>query len=277
MAAFPDGLKKSATVPGLPPAPVKMNLLDNSLDFLREALQRSVAARKDSAHWKFAILCFCQATELALKARLQKDHVALVWARLDGHDAPHRTVTLGMAVDRLSRWCGVPISTSEKAVIERVSEWRNSVTHWEFDLDTKLLQVQLAALLAYLDDFFRLQLDVSLSRRLGRQLWQSVIRLENFADKLRITALKRIESEHPNANVGYCEQCGSDTRVELDETYECYVCGDSGGFFTCNRCGESRPDYERDGSLDLGLCTACVGRMQCADEADEYWRDWRSL
>ena len=273
----PKPVQKSTVAQGQPPAPVKMNLLDNSLDFLREGLDRVVAARKDPAHWKFAVLCFCQATELSLKARLQRDHAALVYANLDKRATQSRTVTLEAAVHRLAEWCGVPITVEERAVVERVSRWRNCISHWEFDIDPTLLQVQLAALLAFLNGFFRSQLDVSLSRRLGPQLWQNVVSIDNFAANLRIAALKRIKSEHPNANVDYCEQCGNDTRVDYGDTYECYVCGDSGEFFTCGRCGESKPDYERDESLGEAWCAACVGREQYADEAYDAWREKQYL
>jgi rRNA maturation endonuclease Nob1 len=272
----PEPLRQPQIAKVQPPVPVKMNLLDNSLDFLREGLDRVVAARKEPSHWKFAALCFCQATELALKARLQRDHAALVYSNLDKPSSQSRTVTLEAAVHRLTEWCGIPISVAEKEVVKRVTKWRNDISHWEFDLDPTLLQIQLAALLAFLNDFYRSHLDVSLSRRLGRQLWQDVVSIQNFATKLRIAALKRIKSDHPNANIDYCEQCGSDTRVDYNDTYECFVCGDSGEFFTCARCGESKPDYERDESVGEAWCTSCVGREQYADEAEDWYRDWRS-
>jgi hypothetical protein len=154
-----------------------------------------------------------------------------------------------------------------------VSRWRNSISHWEFDIDPTLLQVQLAALLAFLNGFFRAQLDVSLSRRLGPQLWRNVVSIRDFATKLRLAAIERIRSDCPNANTDCCEQCGNDTRVDDGNTYECYVCGDSGEFFTCGRCGETKPDYERDDSPGETWCQSCVGKELYADEAYEAWRD----
>jgi len=248
---------------------VKMSLLDNSLDFLREGLRRAVAAEHEHAQWKLAILCLCQAAELALKTRLQREHNALVYADLDRHCADprrRRTVSFEAATHRLQTWCGVV--TREWRAVRLVREWRNDIVHYEFEIDERQLKPKLASLLVFLEGFYRTHLDVQLSKKMGRQLWAEVLRLKAFVDELLKAARRRVKTESRGLNVETCEECGYDTRVDDGSSYyECYLCGSAGDMSRCPCCGEIKPDYEIDVESEQGWCWRCAGMDKYLDVA----------
>ena len=53
---------------------IKLSLWENSKTFLDGAISKAVLGEKTPVSWKFAILAIVQAIELAMKARLKREH-----------------------------------------------------------------------------------------------------------------------------------------------------------------------------------------------------------
>jgi hypothetical protein len=108
-----------------------MSLLENSYDFLNEALRAAERAEERPEAWKFAVLDIVQSLELLLKARLQAEHPSLVYENVDRRG---RTVSLDQAVERIIGAAKIHLSNKELRAIRKAREWRDAIVHHEFEL-----------------------------------------------------------------------------------------------------------------------------------------------
>lgn len=105
-------------------------LVRNALDFL----ERSVDELKDSP--KYAVIDFCTAIELFLKARLLLEHWALVYEdpKLANQDkfreGDFKSVGIADAIARLTNICGQGINTQQRNAFERIRDHRNRLVHF---------------------------------------------------------------------------------------------------------------------------------------------------
>ena len=106
------------------------SLVRNAVDFL----ERSVDELKDSP--KYAVIDFCTAIELFLKARLLLEHWALVYEdpKLANQDkfreGNFKSVGMMEAIARLKNISGQGISDEPKKVFEQIRDHRNRLVHF---------------------------------------------------------------------------------------------------------------------------------------------------
>lgn len=115
---------------------LKLNLAENAFDFFSEAIE--YIERDDTHRLKYAILHMTSAAELILKARLAKEHWALIFknpseADLDKFEKHEyfRSVDFQDAQDRIERICKIDLS-KHKPVLEKLRRMRNSIQHFAF-------------------------------------------------------------------------------------------------------------------------------------------------
>ncbi len=102
----------------------------NALDFLHH----SVAELEKRP--KYSVIDFCSALELFLKARLMREHWALIVAKPGGSSLAEFcagdsvTVTVDEAIKRLRNVAGDPISREEESCFEVVRKHRNKLVHF---------------------------------------------------------------------------------------------------------------------------------------------------
>jgi hypothetical protein len=108
-----------------------MDLRDNAYDFVNESLRAAQHADHRARAWKFAIVHIVQAIELLLKERLRQEHAVLVWENVD---RPKHTVSLAVAVARITGALGIQLSVRELHAIEKARRWRDLMIHYEFDV-----------------------------------------------------------------------------------------------------------------------------------------------
>ena len=59
---------------------ITLNLLDNGLDYIHEAVEPILIAHKQSQHsWKYSVLHIYSGIELLLKERLKREHWSLIF------------------------------------------------------------------------------------------------------------------------------------------------------------------------------------------------------
>ena len=61
---------------------IKISLLENSHNFVDEALQKAVLAENEPINWKYAIFNLVQSIELLLKERLKREHSILIYQNI---------------------------------------------------------------------------------------------------------------------------------------------------------------------------------------------------
>ena len=213
---------------------LKLSLLENSRSFLSEALAKVILAENDAHQWKFAIFNMCQAIEISLKERLQREHPALMLENIDKGD---RTVSPLVAISRLRKFCNIKVSKSDLAAVECATRWRNEIVHSDFSLKVPELKSAFAVLLGFLRSFHEVDLKEPLSEHVQKELWAEALAIQDYGEELFKRAFRQIEEEGIEADhIIYCPRCGRLSCVLREDTSRCYVCGATEDLIECESC-----------------------------------------
>jgi rubrerythrin len=229
----------------------KLSLLDNSHSFLKEAVKKAVAARKDVSQWKFAILNLVQAVELSLKELLRRKHPVLIYENID---TPRNTVSISQALARIEndKILGIIIPENEKKKIAEAVKLRNEITHYEFELTEEYAMAKFSEIFAFIVYFQGLHLEIEIDDVLDYDLLQEIVNIEKCFKELLEKALRRIADENiPDESIWQCPCCGEYTFVIEDVKNVCYLCRESQEVVECPQCGELHFDYDLIDFSDL--------------------------
>jgi len=215
---------------------LKISLLDNSHNFLKEAISKAILAEKELEQWKFAIFNLVQSIELALKEKLRQDHPALIFSNVDKLE---KTVSIDQAIIRLRKISKVEFSKKDIRTLASAKKWRNLIVHHEFELKPAELKPLFAKLLGFLSYFHLKYLDETLDNIVPPNLWEKAIEIVDYAAELCKTAEKHFEEEGFDISFAWnCRKCSWDAFVAQDKINTCYVCGWSEDVIECPECGE---------------------------------------
>lgn len=234
------------------PESLKLNLLENSHSFLKEAVTKAVAAISDTRQWQFAILHVVQSLELSLKAALNAIHPALIYENLD---SPKNTIGLMKALERLAspQIGGIIFSEQDRLRIRRAVNARNQMTHADFELTSEYAAAKFFEIFAFVADFQRRHLGTAVSAFLPVSEYASLVQIRKLLDELVLRAETRIAEEKISEEwVWFCPSCGEQTFV-IDGDGTCYTCGDSEEIVECPHCEQLKFEYELEsffGQLD---------------------------
>jgi hypothetical protein len=226
------------------PDSIQLSLLENSHAYLREAVTKALAATSEIQHWQFAILNLVQSLELSLKVALKAIHPVFVYENID---KPRNTVSLGLALQRLEdpNIGRFTFSAKDKKRILRAVEMRNQVTHSDFELTGEYAAANFCRIFAFVSDFQRSRLGVSVSDIIPETEFQQLLQIRKFLDELVRRARARIYEEHIKEEfIWACPNCGEDTFVVEDGTDTCYACSHAELVVECPQC--SRLTFESD-------------------------------
>lgn len=203
---------------------VKLDLLQNSHAFLREAADNAVLARSDPRKWQFAILHICQSVELTVKAMLLKAHPVFIFEDIDKRK---NTVSLTTALARLqAKEIGnVSFAESEVKRIRSIANLRNEIIHSEFNLNPLSAEAQFFGVFAFVGylqaRFLGTEIDTIVSGEVLEKMTQIKLALQELSRKARM----RIQEEKRDSEwVWCCPQCGEDTFVVEEQIDTCYTC-----------------------------------------------------
>ncbi len=215
---------------------MQVDLRKNSHSFLREAVRNAIEAESKEERWPFAILHVVQALELTLKAILAKQHPLFVYENID---APSKTVSLTLAMDRLSKPEFGPdlLSRGERKRIAKAVELRNQITHSSFECSAEYAAAKFAEVFA-LDIFlearhFGLEIDALVES----EALDAILGHEKSFAELHRRALERIDADNiPDDMVWECPQCEKQTFIAHDGIDTCYACTFRAGVTFCRYC-----------------------------------------
>jgi hypothetical protein len=212
----------------------KISLLENSHNFLEEALEKAVRAEKEPLQWKYAIFSLVQSIELILKERLKREHEILIYQNID---KPKNTVGLDLSIERLQKISSVNFSTYDLKAISSAKKWRNLIVHYEFEFFPKELKIVFAQLLGFSLHFNKKQFDIHLDEKVKSKAWNEALDIMDYATEIGERAQKLIEEEDIDLDfIWECPNCGFDTFVIQDDINSCYVCGYAEDVFECEEC-----------------------------------------
>jgi hypothetical protein len=227
---------------------MKLDLLNNANSYIEESLKKSKVAVKNDHDWKYAILNIVQAIELVLKERLRKEYPLLIF---DNIDKPVNTVSLEKAVDRLIKILGLNISNDDINNIRLAKEWRNSLTHYECEIDPATMKIVFVKLFAFYKDFNEKYLDRSIKDFIDKDIWDEVFQYYDYSREIGKRALATIK-EKKYTEVIHCNICFEETFITDEGINECLTCGHKENVITCDGCWF--PIFETENNrVELGI------------------------
>jgi hypothetical protein len=155
----------------------EMGLLDNAYDFVNESLRAAVRADRHARAWKFAVVHIVQAIELLLKERLRREHAVLVWENVDRQK---NTVSLSLAVSRITGPLGIDLTARELGAIEKARRWRDLMIHYEFELRVQEVKAVYSRLFEFVTAFHADHLTGELHAHVNQELWAKEAELIDF-------------------------------------------------------------------------------------------------
>jgi hypothetical protein len=279
------------------PDSIQLSLLENSHAYLKEAVAKALAAASDIRQWQFAILNLVQALELSLKAALNGIHPVFVYNNID---KPQNTIDIWRALERLEnpKIGNFTFSDKDKVRLRHAIKMRNQVTHSDFELTGQYAGANFIELFAFVSDFQRSHLEVSVADVIPENDFQELIKIRRFFEELVRRALARIAEEQVSKEfIWACPNCGEDTFVIEEGADTCYACTHTESTVECPHC--SRLNFEADvksffedldseydegrtvvhndyGYLAYAACPECLPRIkqdiQDQREQEEFYR-----
>jgi hypothetical protein len=148
---------------------LKLNLLENSHDFLNASLYYYGISKDKPGSLKFAIINLVQSMELMFKERLRRTHELFIYENID---KPKNTVSITTALERLSSIADIKFDSIDKSTIQKAIEWRNQIMHYEVEVTFKEIETRFAILFEFLYSFHQEHLGCELHTFILTENWQ---------------------------------------------------------------------------------------------------------
>lgn len=211
----------------------RLDLLNNSISYFREAVSYAQRDADDTNNWKFAILHIVQAMELAFKERLRRIHPVLIFESVDRQD---RTLSLRGALTRLRnpQIGNIHITDKDKGKIEKAFDLRSELTHFEFNHSHDHIELKFAEIFGFMIFFYRSHLELETSAFIDEGQHNKIIKLVKTRRELMERAKAYIASSDGNT-VWMCPSCLEDTFLINEE--QCCFCHHKEAIVECPTCG----------------------------------------
>lgn len=251
---------------------LRMNLLENSYDFINSSLLFYRFAQEDDGSWKIAFINLVQAIELMTKEKLRRSNKFLVFENID---KPKNTISLAVALDRMIKILELPLDQSDVETIHHAIKLRNQMMHYEIDLSINELKEKYCILFEFATSFHFRFLDGELHDHIDESLWEEEANLmELFRIQFIMYNSEKVYSAFPKEmlEAQYIEE------YEINgEIYPRIKYGDEeygyGLRHTRERCGDCTVkigEYHVPG-CDIEQCPKCKGQsISCGCDDLEY-------
>lgn len=242
----------------------RMSLIENSYSFLNQSLRHFRKAARALNKWPFALLHLTQSLELTLKHVLRQAHPAFIFENIDN---PTRTVTLEQALSRLGNVAQVKVGAKERINIQRASNFRNKIVHYEFDLNKFECKKIYAQLFEFVHFFHYKYLHQELHPHVARDLWRAEARLIGFFKKNFVVyqgseLIKKFPAMIVSAQRRpYVQLAGKDFhRIQYGEERLWRDLSDGFVVYPCHDCGVVQGQYHVE-DCDVEECPSCGGQL----------------
>jgi hypothetical protein len=249
----------------------KLDLLDNAMDSLEEALKKFEEGDEgDQKAYKFCVLHMAHFIELIFKHHITEKHPLLIYANpFVEHLKPATAKTIGLweAVNFINNEDKDAVSGDFKKDLDWLKRLRNDIEHHKFEMEVSTARVTIGRLFRSVIEFLELYGVVDVEARIP-EATKTIFQMlsDEYLFKLHdaLKAAEAVEEAHPGAIMDPdadpvrldCENCGNFTMVLNEQSLSGYRCT-----FCENEEGDDLP----------ASCTCCGARMTTGDL--ETWTD----
>ncbi|MCO7225941.1 hypothetical protein [Pleionea sp. CnH1-48] len=249
---------------------VELNLLDNAVDSLNEALSKYQQGNDgDLKAFKFSVLHFSHFFELILKYYVSLSHELLIYKNpFSKKISKENTIGIWDAVQFLKNE-GHEFDREFMDDLKWFKELRNNIEHHEFSLDVDLAKKVLGRLMQTFNEFDSILGEVDLKSKVTSELMEQ---FDILADEYKANVRRAVEQAKEAGGLEedyYCSGCDQAGTLSLKNgMYICHFCGEESVEVDCCVCGVSFPKDElmvwNDDSeqyVDY-ICQGCESRIQ---------------
>jgi hypothetical protein len=176
---------------------LKLSLLENGLDFIKSGVETFFSKENPGVReHKYALMHIYSGVLLILKERLKLAHPSLIFSdveRMGSADAT--TVNFKALLVRLSVCAGIKLAKEDDEVLQRAQRMRNSLEHYEVDLNLKHAERLIGELVEFTFAFMRDHLEAQLEKHLDTDIWERVQELRAIGHRLQQEDKKRWQAK----------------------------------------------------------------------------------
>ncbi len=261
---------------------ITFNLIENAFDYVLSAAEHAKLGSPRA--WKYAVLHLAAGIELLLKARLVREHWALIFLKADEasnsamRSGDFVSVDFKTACSRLNNIGGVAIAKESYQHLESLRKLRNRIQHFAIDVEAPQAKSLLAKGIRFFMDFCEAELEDEFEARRDDEISGMVEQLRGFKEFVE-ERLASISSGLQRAyELAECPRCWQ-LAVEIGD-------GDPHCLFCLSEVDAEELARQLATEADLETCPSCgkdtfVFRIynneraqwvctSCGDTADRY-------
>lgn len=257
---------------------VKLDLLENAIDSLNEALSKYQEGKTGNEKaYKFCVQHLSHFLELILKYYVTKSHPLLIYKNPYAKIINQESQTIGLfeAINFLKNE-GLEISDKFEQDLIWLKKLRNTIEHHKFEMNANEVEETIGRLMSAVVALDETYENIDLSTYISDEQYDLFHELANTYEG----RLKQAEDDVKNAtatrdkdntfNVYHCYECDHDTMIpneDSDTGYKCAFCGNEESDdieVECGLCGQTWPkwqmkelDWTDDGNYDY-YCPYCL-------------------
>ena len=233
----------------------ELNLLDNALDSLNEALVKFEAGDAgDLTAYKFAVQHMSHFVELIFKYHLATVHPLLIFKDPFSKNLnPEKTIGLWDAINFISNESSENISPQLRSDLEWMKKLRNDIEHHKFSLDVQQTRQTLGRLFRSVLEFLELSTEIDVEGQIEDGTTETFKILADEYEMARRDAIREADEFDNEYGPTYDDPDAAPARVE------CYECGnptciineDSPTGYRCLLC---ESEYSDDIPASCDIC-----------------------
>jgi hypothetical protein len=175
---------------------LKLDLISNGIDFVRAGIETFFKADATSpTDHKYAVVHMFAGTLLILKARLAKEHRALIFKNVcEAKTQNATTVTYKELLARLEACTNWRLDRVDRELLDKVQQTRNRIEHYECDFSLEETQLLVGDLAEFLLRFLHHELSIELEERLPKLAWEQLGKVKKLAVEMHRQRRSRWET-----------------------------------------------------------------------------------
>lgn len=245
---------------------IKMDLLENSYDFINSSLLYYSYCNDNPRAWKLTFINLVQGIELMIKEKLRRENKFFVYENID---KPKNTISLSTALDRMINILDIPLAKQDIETIRKAIHIRNQMMHYEVDSSIIELQSNYSILFEFVTSFHYRFLGSELHDNIREELWEVEAELiKFFRSELLIYNAEEVHKNFPKdfleskyieeyeiIGIGYPRiRYGNEKYGELKLTFQ----------NKCSECLVKIGEFHVPG-CDVEQCPKCYGQAISCD------------